>query len=318
MQARVALPAADPPDNAPDIQRRRPDLAATSAYVLRKRPLSKIPPIPSRLSRARADVLSGLVVAIPLIPEAIGLSVIAGVDPKVGLYASVVIAIVISVVGGRPAMISAATAATAVVMTRLVKEHGVEYLFAATILMGVFQIVAGLLKLGRLMRFVSQSVMTGFVKALAILILAAQAGLALPRTSATRTRPVTSSRKVSGLMPTMALRVFGSGTSSRCLRPAWTIRTASRLTAWIARSTACGMRLAPIARISRSKREIASAATCAVMSIRRSRRWTWLAARGPKQQAPRNPWAGGASPGGARGLLLLGSTERLNHSTGHA
>ena len=128
-----------------------------------------------RLSRVRADILSGLVVAIALIPEAIGFSVIAGVDPKVGLYASVVIAIVISVVGGRPAMISAATAATAVVMTPLVKEHGVEYLFAATILMGVFQIIAGLLKLGRLMRFVSQSVMTGFVNALAILILAAQA-----------------------------------------------------------------------------------------------------------------------------------------------
>ncbi|GLK56881.1 SulP family sulfate permease [Methylopila capsulata] len=129
----------------------------------------------SRLSRFRADVLSGVVVAIALIPEAIGFSVIAGVDPKVGLYASVVIAIVISVVGGRPAMISAATAATAVVMTPLVRDHGVDYLFAATLLMGVFQIVAGLLKLGRLMRFVSQSVMTGFVNALAILILAAQA-----------------------------------------------------------------------------------------------------------------------------------------------
>ena len=137
--------------------------------------MSQSPPAAGRLSRFRADVLSGLVVAIALIPEAIGFSVIAGVDPKVGLYASVVIAIVISFVGGRPAMISAATAATAVVMTPLVKEHGVEYLFAATILMGVFQIVAGLLKLGRLMRFVSQSVMTGFVNALAILILAAQA-----------------------------------------------------------------------------------------------------------------------------------------------
>lgn len=125
-------------------------------------------------SNFRADVLSGVVVAIALIPEAIGFSVIAGVDPKVGLYASVVIAIVISFVGGRPAMISAATAATAVVMTPLVRDHGVEYLFAATILMGMFQIIAGLLKLGRLMRFVSQSVMTGFVNALAILILLAQ------------------------------------------------------------------------------------------------------------------------------------------------
>jgi SulP family sulfate permease len=132
-------------------------------------------PATARLARFRSDVLSGIVVAIALIPEAIGFSVIAGVDPKVGLYASVVIAIVISFVGGRPAMISAATAATAVVMTPLVRDHGVEYLFAATILMGVFQIIAGLLKLGRLMRFVSQSVMTGFVNALAILILAAQA-----------------------------------------------------------------------------------------------------------------------------------------------
>jgi SulP family sulfate permease len=140
-----------------------------------------------RLSRVRADILSGLVVAIALIPEAIGFSVIVGVDPKVGLYASVVIAIVISIVGGRPAMISAATAATAVVMTPLVKEHGVEYLFAATILMGVFQIIAGLLKLGRLMRFVSQSVMTGFVNALAILIFAAQAPELINVTPATYT-----------------------------------------------------------------------------------------------------------------------------------
>ena len=122
----------------------------------------------------RADILSGLVVALALIPEAIGFSVIAGVDPKVGLYASVVIACVIAFAGGRPAMISAATAATAVVMTDLVRDHGVQYLFAATILMGVFQLLAGVLKLGRLMRFVSQSVMTGFVNALAILIFLAQ------------------------------------------------------------------------------------------------------------------------------------------------
>jgi SulP family sulfate permease len=122
----------------------------------------------------RADVLSGLVVALALIPEAIGFSVIAGVDPKVGLYASVVIATVIAFVGGRAAMISAATASTAVLMTGLVKDHGVQYLFAATILMGVFQILAGWLKLARLMRFVSQSVMTGFVNALAILIFMAQ------------------------------------------------------------------------------------------------------------------------------------------------
>lgn len=122
----------------------------------------------------RADILSGLVVALALIPEAIGFSVIAGVDPKVGLYASVIIATVIAFVGGRPAMISAATAATAVLMVGLVRDYGVEYLFAATILMGVFQIIASWLKLARLMRFVSQSVLTGFVNALAILIFMAQ------------------------------------------------------------------------------------------------------------------------------------------------
>ena len=126
------------------------------------------------IPNVRAEVLSGIVVALALIPEAIGFSVIAGVDPKVGLYASVVIACVIAFTGGRPAMISAATASTAVLMTGLVHDHGVQYLFAATILMGVFQILAGVFKLGRLMRFVSQSVMTGFVNALAILILLAQ------------------------------------------------------------------------------------------------------------------------------------------------
>ena len=126
------------------------------------------------LSNPRMDILSGIVVALALIPEAIGFSVVAGVDPKVGLYASVVIACVIAFTGGRPAMISAATASTAVLMTGLVRDHGVQYLFAATILMGLFQIVAGLLKLGRLMRFVSKSVLTGFVNALAILIFLAQ------------------------------------------------------------------------------------------------------------------------------------------------
>lgn len=126
------------------------------------------------LFNPRAEVLSGIVVALALIPEAIGFSVVAGVDPKVGLYASVVIACVIAFTGGRPAMISAATASTAVLMVGLVHDHGVQYLFAATILMGLFQIIAGALKLGRLMRFVSQSVLTGFVNALAILIFLAQ------------------------------------------------------------------------------------------------------------------------------------------------
>ncbi|MBB1250616.1 SulP family inorganic anion transporter [Rhizobium sp. G21] len=122
----------------------------------------------------RGDILSGVVVALALIPEAIGFSVIAGVDPKVGLYASFAIACVAAIVGGRPGMVSAATAATAVVMVSLVKEHGLQYLFAATILMGVIQILAGFLKLGRVMRFVSRSVITGFVNALAILIFMAQ------------------------------------------------------------------------------------------------------------------------------------------------
>ena len=122
----------------------------------------------------RADILAGLVVALALIPEAIGFSIIAGVDPRVGLYASVAIAIVIAFVGGRPGMISAATAAVAVLVGPLVSEHGVEYLFAATLLMGLIQIVAGLLRLDLVMQFVSRSVVTGFVNALAILIFMAQ------------------------------------------------------------------------------------------------------------------------------------------------
>jgi len=125
-------------------------------------------------SNIRGDVLAGLVVGLALIPEAIAFSIIAGVDPKVGLYASFCIAVVISFVGGRPAMISAATGAMALLMVTLVKEHGLEYLLAATILTGVIQILAGYLKLAKLMRFVSKSVVIGFVNALAILIFMAQ------------------------------------------------------------------------------------------------------------------------------------------------
>jgi SulP family sulfate permease len=125
-------------------------------------------------SNIRGDVLSGIVVALALIPEAVGFSIIAGVDPKVGLFASVAIACTTAITGGRPAMISAATAATAVLMGPLVRDHGIEYLFAATLLMGLLQIIAGMLKLGRIMRFVSKSVMTGFVNSLAILIFMAQ------------------------------------------------------------------------------------------------------------------------------------------------
>lgn len=122
----------------------------------------------------RADILAGIVVALALIPEAIGFSVIAGVDPRVGLYASFSIAVIIAFTGGRPGMISAATASVAVVITPLVRDYGVEYLFAATILMGVFQMIAGLLRLDILMQYVSRSVITGFVNALAILIFMAQ------------------------------------------------------------------------------------------------------------------------------------------------
>ncbi|OOF05711.1 MULTISPECIES: SulP family inorganic anion transporter [unclassified Salinivibrio] len=125
-------------------------------------------------SNLRGDVLAGIVVALALIPEAIAFSIIAGVDPKVGLYASFSIAVIIAFVGGRPGMISAATGAMALLMVTLVKEHGLEYLLAATVLTGVLQILAGYLKLGDLMRFVSRSVVTGFVNALAILIFMAQ------------------------------------------------------------------------------------------------------------------------------------------------
>jgi Sulfate permease and related transporters (MFS superfamily) len=125
-------------------------------------------------SNVRGDMLAGIVVALALIPEAIAFSIIAGVDPKVGLYASFSIAVIIAFVGGRPGMISAATGAMALLMVTLVKEHGLEYLLAATVLTGILQIAAGYLKLGNLMRFVSRSVVTGFVNALAILIFMAQ------------------------------------------------------------------------------------------------------------------------------------------------
>lgn len=122
----------------------------------------------------RADLLSGLVVALALIPEAISFSIIAGVDPKVGLYASFSIAIVVAIAGGRPGMISAATGAMALVVVDLVADHGVGFLFAATILAGFLQILFGILRVGELMRFVPRSVMVGFVNALAILIFLAQ------------------------------------------------------------------------------------------------------------------------------------------------
>lgn len=147
------------------------------------------------LGNIRGDVLSGLVVALALIPEAIAFSLIAGVDPKVGLYASFSIAVITAIMGGRPAMISAATAATAVLMGTLVREHGLQYLLAATVLAGLLQITAGWLRLGRVMRFVSRSVMTGFVNALAILIFMAQ----LPELDPWRVTPVTYVMVAAGL-----------------------------------------------------------------------------------------------------------------------
>ncbi|MBE0439387.1 MAG: SulP family inorganic anion transporter [Gammaproteobacteria bacterium] len=126
------------------------------------------------LGNIRGDILAGIVVAIALIPEAIAFSIIAGVDPKVGLYASFAIAVIIAITGGRVGMISAATAATALLMVTLVKDHGLQYLLVATILAGVLQIVAGYLNLHKFMSFVSKSVMTGFLNALAILIFMAQ------------------------------------------------------------------------------------------------------------------------------------------------
>jgi sulfate permease, SulP family len=122
----------------------------------------------------RGDILSGIVVALALIPEAIAFSIIAGVDPMVGLYASFAIAVTIAFVGGRPGMISAATGAMALVMVTLVKDHGLQYLFAATILTGVLQILFGIFKLARFTKFIPRSVMIGFVNALAILIFMAQ------------------------------------------------------------------------------------------------------------------------------------------------
>ncbi|GGJ27979.1 SulP family inorganic anion transporter [Paenibacillus hunanensis] len=126
------------------------------------------------LSNVKGDILAGIVVALALIPEAIAFSIIAGVDPMVGLYASFCIAVITAFIGGRPGMISAATGAMALLMVPLVKEHGVQYLLAATILTGVIQMVFGVCKVAKLMKFIPRAVMIGFVNALAILIFMAQ------------------------------------------------------------------------------------------------------------------------------------------------
>lgn len=125
-------------------------------------------------SNIRGDVLAGIVVALALIPEAIAFSIIAGVDPMVGLYASFCIAVIISFIGGRPAMISAATGAMALVMAPLVRDYGLNYLLAATVLTGIIQLLFGVFKIAKLMRFIPRAVMIGFLNALAILIFLAQ------------------------------------------------------------------------------------------------------------------------------------------------
>jgi SulP family sulfate permease len=153
-------------------QRVRTHLRSTFSSVVHPRQWT-LPTVPAG-SVLRVELLAGLVVALALIPEAISFSIIAGVDPKIGLYASFTMAVAISFTGGRPAMISAATGAMALVVVSLVRDHGVEYLLAATILAGVIQATLAVLGIAKVMRFVPQSVMTGFVNALAILILLAQ------------------------------------------------------------------------------------------------------------------------------------------------
>ena len=125
-------------------------------------------------SVARTEILAGIVVALALIPEAISFSILAGVDPRVGLFSSFVMAVVIAFTGGRPAMITAATGAIALVVAPLALEYGVQYLFAAIVLGGIFQVLLSLTGFARLMRFIPRSVMVGFVNALAILIFTAQ------------------------------------------------------------------------------------------------------------------------------------------------
>ena len=123
---------------------------------------------------AKNEILSGLTVALALVPEAVAFAFVAGVDPLVGLYAAFMVGLLAAIFGGRPGMISGATGAMAVVMVALVAEHGVEYLFAAVVLTGLFQMGAGALRLGKFIRIVPYPVMLGFVNGLAIVIFLAQ------------------------------------------------------------------------------------------------------------------------------------------------
>ena len=122
----------------------------------------------------KTEILSGLTVAMALIPEAVAFSLIAGLSPLTGLYAAFVMGIVTAVLGGRPGMISGATGAVAVIFVVLVKEHGVEYVFATAILAGIIQMIAGFLKLGKFMRLVPHPVIFGFVNGLALIIFISQ------------------------------------------------------------------------------------------------------------------------------------------------
>ena len=132
--------------------------------------------VPFSPSRIKTELLSGLTVALALVPEAVAFSFVAGVHPLVGLYAAFIVGLVTAVMGGRPGMISGATGALAVVMVALVAQHGIEYLFATVVLMGVLQILAGVFHLGKFIRLVPHPVMLGFVNGLAIVIFLAQLG----------------------------------------------------------------------------------------------------------------------------------------------
>ena len=171
----MALLAADPPDNAKPACHHATARQSGAGHALREFYPCCFPSIRRDWSaNPMREMLAGAVATFALIPEVIAFSFVAGVDPAVGLFASFVIGIVIAFTGGRPAMISAAAGSVALVAAPLVHAHGLPYLFAAGLLAGMIQIVFGLLRLGVLMRFVSKSVRTGFVNALAILIFAAQ------------------------------------------------------------------------------------------------------------------------------------------------
>ena len=130
---------------------------------------------------AKNEILSGLTVALALVPEAVAFSLIAGVSPLVGLYSAFIIGLITAILGGRPGMISGATGAIAVVIVSLVARHGVEYLFASVVLMGIIQMIIGFLKLGKFIRLVPHAVMYGFVNGLAIVIFMAQLTILKPQ-----------------------------------------------------------------------------------------------------------------------------------------